>query len=340
MLLTRFPGLKIMVIVIGLMATVLPSRGEVKQIESADRVAIVNGVPIDRGEFDENLLIIQKNLLGFGKPLNCKQLASIQSEVLESMVRAELLYQESRKLGIKPDEKVVEQQIKAIKQQSPNETEFQNELKRRNISEEILRSRIEKNSSVQQYVERQFAAKATVTDNDMVAYYSGHLDLFRQPLQVRVSHILIQSDPKWDAARKQEARQKVEQILKDLKKGQDFGALARERSDGPTKTSGGDLGYIRMGQLDKQLESVVFSLKAGEISEVVETDYGFHIFKVVDVKPETILAYDSVKERIKQYLVQEKAKQAADLYAKTLREKAAVEILLKEDSNNSTAKRP
>ncbi len=194
MLVTRVSGFKMIVIVIGLMSTVLPSHGEVKQSESADRVAIVNGTPIDRGEFDENILIIQKNLLGLGKPLTCKQLTSIQSEVLESMVRMELLYQESRKLGIKPDEKVVEQEIKAIKQQSPNEMEFKNELKRRNISEEILRSRMEKNSLVQQYIERQFAAKTTVTDNDMVAYYAGHLDIFKQPLQVRVSHILIQSD--------------------------------------------------------------------------------------------------------------------------------------------------
>src|ERR1700690_728607 len=118
MLLTRFSGLKIkiMISVIGVLAISLTAQAEVKQTESADRVAIVNGTPIERAEFEENVLIVQKNLLGFGRPLNCKQVTTIRTEVLESMVRLELLYQESRKSGIKPDAKVVEQEIKALKQ--------------------------------------------------------------------------------------------------------------------------------------------------------------------------------------------------------------------------------
>ena len=331
MLLNRVSTLKIVAIVIGFMTTVLPAQGEVKQTESADKVAIVNGAPIDRGEFEGNVLMIQSKLLGLGKPLSCRQVTSIQNEVIESMVRVELLYQESRKSGIKPDEKAVEQEIKALKQQFASELEYTNDLKRRNISEGILRSRLEKNSSVQQYVEKQFVSKTAVTDNDMVSYYEGHVDLFKHPLEFRASHILVQLDPKSDASHKQEAHRKIEQILKDLKNNQDFAALARERSDGPTRTNGGDLGYIKSGQLDKQLESVVFSLKSGEISGIVETDYGYHLFKVVDMKPASILAYDSVKERIRQYLMQEQARQAADVQAKKLREKAVVEILLNEE---------
>ncbi len=324
-------SLYFLIMVVCLMVMVIPVQGEVKQTEASDKVAIVNGTPITRGEFEGNVLMIQTKLLGLGKPLSCRQVTSIQNEVLESMVRVELLYQESRKSGIKPDEKAVEQEIKALKQQFASESEYTNDLKRRNISEEILRSRLEKNSSVQQYIERQFASKTAVTDNDMVSYYEGHVDLFKHPLEVRASHILVQLDPKSDASHKQEAHRKVEQILKDLKNGQDFAALARERSDGPTRTNGGDLGYIKSGQLDKQLESVVLSLKSGEISGIVETDYGYHLFKVVDIKPASILAYESVKERIRQYLMQEQARQAADVQAKKLREKAAVEILLNEE---------
>jgi len=98
------------------------------------------------------------------------------------------------------------------------------------------------------------------------------------------------------------------------------------------------LGYLRMGQLDKQFENNVFALKAGETTNIIETDYGFHIFKVTDKKTETILAYENVKDKIRQFLREEKAKQEADLQAKKLREKADVEILLKEDI--SPAKRP
>ena len=338
MLLSRGSVLRIMVVMIGFIAMVLPARGEVKKPQSVDKVATVNGVPIERGEFDGEVLNIQKTLMGFGKPLTCNQVSSVQTEVLESMIRREILYQESRKSGIRPDEKAVNKEIETLRQQFSNETEYNNELSRRNMTEEILRSGMERNSTVQQYIEQQFAKKVKVTDTEIMDYYESHLDLFKQAMQVRVSHILIQLDSQWEASRKQEARRKAEQILKSLKKGQDFSVLAREQSDGPTRTDGGDLGYIRMGQLEKQLESVVFSLKPGETSEVIETGYGFHLFKVIDIKSETIMAYDNVKEQIQHYLMQEKAKQEADLYAKTLRGKAAVEVFPGEDS--SSAKRP
>jgi peptidyl-prolyl cis-trans isomerase C len=314
---------------------VLPARAEENNPKSSDRVAIVNGVPINREEFEGEVLRIQKALIGFAKPLTCNQIASVQTEVLESMIRREVLYQYSRKSGIKPDEDAVNKEIQALKQQFSNETEYKNELARRNISEEILRSRIERNNSIQQYIEKQFVSKATVTDNDMVEYYQSHLDLFKQPLQIRVSHILIQTDPKWEAPRKQEARIKIEQILKNLKKGQDFAATAKMQSDGPTKANGGDLGYITIGQLDKQFESTVFALDPGQISDIIETDYGFHLFKVTDKKPETVLAYENVKEKIQQFLRNEKAKQEADLQAKALREKANVVILLPDQTQKS-----
>jgi parvulin-like peptidyl-prolyl isomerase len=147
---------------------------------------------------------------------------------------------------------------------------------------------------------------------------------------MQVSQIFIQSDPKGGDSRKKELRGKAEKILKNLKDDQDFAGLAREYSDGPTKNKGGDLGYLRKGQLEKQFESKIFALKKGEITDVIETEYGFHIFKVTDIKPETMLAYENVKEKVKKFLVDEKIKQEADNYARKLREKTDVKILLPE----------
>jgi len=306
---------------------VLPSWGAVEKPRVESKAAVVNGAAIMNHEVDGEVLLVQRTILGTGKPLDCEQISSVRKEVIESMIRREILYQESGKAGIKADQATVNKELDALKKQFPGETEYKNELSRRNLSEETLRARLEKNLAVQQYVEKKFTSAITVTDNEISAYYQNHLDIFRQPLQVRVSHILIQTDPRWEASRKQEARKKIEQILKSLKKGEDFAALARERSDGPTRTDGGDLGYVRMGQLGKQLETVVFSLKPGETSEVIETDYGFHLFRVTDKKPETVSAYEDVKERIHRFLRDEKAKQEAYLQTNKLREKAVIEIL-------------
>lgn len=338
MMLSKVRNFLIIMLLAGFTA-VLPAPGTANTTPPADdKAAIVNGAVIGRGDFDGKVLLTQKALLSAGKPLTCSRVAAVNKDVMESMIRRELLYQESRKAGIKADQAAVDKELGVLKKQFPGETEYKNELARRNLTEDALRARLERNLAVEQYIERQFAGKAVVGDREMVAYYENRIDLFKQPLQVRVSHILVQTDSKGEEARIQESRRKAEQILKNLKKGQDFAALAKEQSDGPTRMNGGDLGYIRAGQLDKQLEDVVFSLKAGETSGIVETAYGFNIFQVKDRKPETVLAYDAVKEQIRQYLQMEKAKQDADLYAKSLREKASVETFLREDV--SVAKKP
>lgn len=301
------------------------------------RVAVVNGTAIMKDEFDGELLLMQRTLLGAGKPLSCSQIEAIGTEVLESMIRRELLYQESRKAGITADQSALARELDAVRKQFATEADYHKELARRNITEERFRARLEQNLAVQAYIEKAFVPKAVVPDSDAEAYYQKRPDLFTQPLQVRVSHILIQSDEKWPAAKKQEARKKAEQILKSLRKGKDFAMIAREQSDGPTRTSGGDLGYIRKGQLDAAFENTVFSMKQGDISDVIETPYGFHIFRVADRQPETVLKYAEVKDRILQVLRSEKARQDADLAARALREKATVQTFLSRDA--ATAKR-
>ena len=312
------------------MMAVSSALGETKKNQKEEKVAVVNGAPIEIGEFDGEVLLIQKTVLGLGKPLSCEQVSLIRREVLESMIRRELLYQAARKSGIKPDENAINKDINSLKQQFSGETEYKNELSRRGINEEVLRARMIRNSLVQKYVDKEFTGKVNVTDKEIQEYYQKNIDLFKQPFQMQVSQIFIQSDPKGGDSRKKELRGKAEKILKNLKDDQDFADLAREYSDGPTKNKGGDLGYLRKGQLEKQFESKIFALKKGEITDVIETDYGFHIFKVTDIKPETILAYENVKEKVKKFLVDEKAKKEADEYARKLREKTDVKILLPE----------
>lgn len=304
--------------------------GETKKNQKEEKVAVVNGAPIEKDEFDGEVFLIQKTVLGLGKPLSCEQVSSIRREVLESMIRRELLYQAARKSGIKPDENAINKDINSLKQQFSDETEYKNELSKRGINEEVLRARMIRNSLVQKYVSKEFTDKVDVTDKEIQDYYQKNIDLFKQPFQMRVSHISIQSDPKDGDSHKKELRGKAEKILKNLKDDKDFADLAREYSDGPTKNKGGDLGYLRKGQLEKQFESKVLALKKGEITDIIETEYGFHIFKVTDIKPETILAYENVKEKVKKFLVDEKTKQEADKYARKLREKTDVKILLPE----------
>lgn len=322
--------LPLMVCLTVLFAPITPVRMAEATPSAEEKVATVNGVAILKKDFERDVRRLQEALLTRGRPLTCDQIHSINQEVLESMIRRELLYQESKKAGIRVDPREIDREIEDLKKQYLSDAEYRRDLNQRNITEAELRSHVERTLSVQKYIDQSFKNRVEVSDGEMITYYENNLPLFRRPHQVRVSHLLIQTDPKEDPSRKREARQKIERIQREIKQGKEFEKLAREHSDGPTRASGGDLGYIRMGQLDKELEKVVFNLKIGELSEIVETEYGFHLFKLVDKKPETILAYENVKDGIRQTLLMEKAKLEADQFARTLRDKADVAILLPE----------
>ncbi len=165
-------------------------------------------------------------------------------------------------------------------------------------------------------------------DKEIWAYYDKNRNSFRQPEQVKASQILIKTDPAWDEAKKSAARKKIEDIRAKLKAGQDFESLARTYSEDPSASKGGDLGYIRTGQVLKPFEDALFALKPGEVSDVVETSVGFHIIKAVDRKPETTIPFEKVKDQLRTALKQEKGQQEANAYIAKVREKAKVEIFL------------
>ena len=138
--------------------------------------------------------------------------------------------------------------------------------------------------------------------------------MFKQPAQVKASHILIKVEPTADDAAKAAARKKIEEVRQKLTDGGDFAELAKEYSEGPSGPKGGDLGFFRRGQMVKPFEDAAFSMKINEVSAPVETRFGYHLIEVTDIKPEQTLAYADVKDKIAQRLKQEKIQEAAKVY--------------------------
>ena len=152
--------------------------------------------------------------------------------------------------------------------------------------------------------------------------------MFKQPEQIKASHILIKVDAKADEAQKAEARKKIEEVQQKLKDGGDFAALAKEYSEGPSSAKGGDLGYFRRGQMVKPFEDAALALKPNEVSDIVETRFGYHLIIVYDTKPEQTLAYADVKDKISQRMKQEKIEKEAVQYVDKLKKDAKLEKFL------------
>lgn len=141
--------------------------------------------------------------------------------------------------------------------------------------------------------------KISVSDEQAKNYYEKHLGQFTIPEKARVRHIMIKADKSATDDVKKKAREKAEEVLKKIKAGEDFAKLAMDYSDDPgSKAKGGDLGFFEKGKMFKTFDEAAFKLNPGEVSDIVETPYGYHIIKMGEKKEKEIQPYESVKDRV------------------------------------------
>jgi peptidyl-prolyl cis-trans isomerase C len=297
---------------------------------SKDTIAVVNGSVITQEDFDREMGRVQRQLLNMGKHINDSQMPGIKKELLENLINRELLYQETQRKGIKIDEATVNEQVMTMKKRFPSEAEFKSALTKANLTEAAIKTQIARGLAIEQLIVTCVSKKVTVSAPEIKAFYENHPNLFKQPEQVRASHILIKIDPQGDEGKRAKAEKKIKKIQKKLQKGEDFATLAKELSECPSKAKGGDLGYFSRGRMVKSFEDVAFALKPNEVSEIVETKFGYHLIKVVDKKPEMTTTFEEVKDKLGQYLKQQKVQKEVSNYVSELKEKGKVERFLSE----------
>lgn len=173
------------------------------------------------------------------------------------------------------------------------------------ITEQIL---------VQVLIEREILDKIKVNDEEVLEYYEQNKDSFTEKEQVHLYNILLETE------------EEAQDVLEQLKAGGDFSEIAIEKSAGPSATQGGDLGYLTRGTIIPEIEEVVFALELEELSEVIKTDFGFHILKITEKKPETVKALEEVKEDIIETLLPDKQKEAFENFLEELKSKSEIEI--------------
>lgn len=173
------------------------------------------------------------------------------------------------------------------------------------ITEQIL---------VQVLIEREILDKIKVNDEEVLEYYEQNKDSFTEKEQVYLYNILLETE------------EEAQDVLEQLKAGGDFSEIAIEKSAGPSATQGGDLGYLTRGTIIPEIEEVVFALELEELSEVIKTDFGFHILKITEKKPETVKALEEVKEDIIDILLPDKQKVAFENLIDELKSKSEIEI--------------
>ena len=178
-----------------------------------------------------------------------------------------------------------------------------------------------------EYLDKVIAKQVEVTEEELKQYYDDHQKEFRVPERVRTRHILIKAERTADDGERKKAREKAEGLLKRIRAGADFSKLAEEYSEDPgSRRKGGDLGFMPAGKMDPEFEKIAFSLNPGEVSDIVETDFGFHIIRCEEKEKPTIQPYAEVKEQVRKKVTVEKKTKAVHEYVNRTSKEAGIEI--------------
>jgi peptidyl-prolyl cis-trans isomerase D len=168
-------------------------------------------------------------------------------------------------------------------------------------------------------------AKIVVPEADVKRAYDENIEQYSTPEQIRASHILLKTEGKDDAA----VKARIEDILKQAKGGADFGELAKKYSEDESNAkNGGDLDYFGHGKMVPEFDAVAFTLQPGQISDVVKTQFGYHIIKLTDRKPGRVVPFEEAAQQIKQFLEGQKKQQHADAFIEGLKKKSKIEVLI------------
>jgi len=246
---------------------------------------------------------------------------------IDQLIGRTLLVQAAREAKIVADPKEVAAALEEQRKRAGGPEALAKELAGIGITEQDL-ERIEADSEiVRKFIETQVTPKVAVTDADAKSYFDSHPQEFQHPEQVKLRLVLIAVQPgaseKDDAA----AKARAEDARKRVLAGEDFAKVAQEVSADSSKARGGEVGWVRKGVLLTELEAPVWALKTGEVSEVLKTKYGYHVFKVDERRQPGPLPFDEVKPMLVNYLKSSKSDTAVRGFIAERRAKAKIEAL-------------
>jgi len=269
---------------------------------------------ITTGEVFQDMSTKFGNRVSQLKSLGADRLKSIIQQNVDALVSKKLLVNAAAKADVVVSDAEVDSVLKIQYTRAGGEQKFIDFISKNGFNIDFVKSDIKTNLTIQKNLDKQLAEAISIPDADIQKAYN-------EDKTATVQHILLNTRGKSDAD-KMKIHKKMEGILARARKGEDFGKLAKEYSEDPgSKKSGGLYKDFPKGRMVKPFEDAAFSVPPGKISDIVETQYGYHIIKVISRKKET-KPFDQVKDQIKANLQKSKKNEAYQDYLKKLKSEA------------------
>jgi peptidyl-prolyl cis-trans isomerase C len=317
----------------------LATEPQTKAVEQApqpspdDIVVTVNGTAVKRERLDK-YLEPQLQRIAASRKLTDEQLAVIKDRLVRRLTQVlvieTLIDQQMKERNIVVAPQQIDDRIAEMAARENLTVDDLKAIVTRNggtFEQWKERMQFDKIIGILKLAELEGLGTGDVNDADALAYYQQNQDSYKIPEMVRASHILItpEKGPDIDPnAADSAAKEKAEQLLGQIKAGADFAQLAKENSDCPSASKGGDLGFQRREAWVKPFSDAAFALQPGQISDIVKTRFGYHIIKVTDRKEPTEIPFDNVKESIVHTLETQKESDLSNKCIELLRSKAQI----------------
>ncbi|MDY6853800.1 MAG: peptidyl-prolyl cis-trans isomerase [Thermodesulfobacteriota bacterium] len=252
----------------------------------------------------EYLTLNTKDNISFGE---------LKASFLNGLIEKKILLNEAERLGIKVTEDELKNEISHIKKDYP-EKSFNETIINEYVDYKDWEKRIKKKLLIEKLINNMIKSKISIENEEIKRYYEKNIKEFDLPEQVRAFQIVVGTEVE------------AHEILKRLKDGEDFVKLAKEKSLSPDSEDGGDLGYFGRGYMPPEFDEVVFSLPIGQLSKVVKSPYGFHVFKVEEKKKARKMLLDEAYDQIEERLKKERTEEAYNRWFKKIKNMIQIEL--------------
>ena len=256
-------------------------------------------------------------------------LPKLKEKALEQAIGARLLLDRAMQLDLPVSASDVDAEVEKVVGQVGGRENYAKALAAQGISEEDFRKELEKGARVNMLVSQACAHVSEPSEKEVEDFYAAHKAEYRSEPRVLCQHILVKSAPGDPPAAREAAADKIRAIRERVLAGGDFAEEARTHSDCPSGRDGGSLGWFSPGMMVPEFDKAAFGMAMGEVSDVVETQFGYHIIYKADEKPGGEQTLVDVHDQIKDLLRHEARGRAMDAYVAELRENARVEYVEK-----------
>ena len=301
---------KLIILVLLVLPLFVPLARAAEQ-ELLDRVvAVVNDEVITQAELDTFLRpIYEQYSKEYSGAELMKAINDVRQKILSQMIEDKLVYQEAVQMGIEVKDEDVDKEFQTFKSKMEKPEDLDEMLEREGLTMKALRERLKKQAMIRQLQDREIRSKVIISPVQVEDFYKNNPDKFRVKARVRARSLTIKKseEARSKGLTDEKARQRIELLEQKIRLYHNFDQIVKDFSEDSLAKQEGLGDWIERGAMIESVDEVIFKTPVGQLTGIVETPIGYHIFRIEAKEPEKVRTFEEVKDQVSGYLFQEKS---------------------------------